>query len=331
MRCLPLRSFLWCLFVLWPLVASAQGEAKLLEVGRIWNKAPHNAFTDLIRFQDQWFCVFREGKAHVSPDGALRVITSADGKQWESAALVTSPLGDLRDAKISITPEGKLMLLGAVALNDRSKQTHQSLTWFSEDGHQWSAAQRVGDPDYWLWRATWHEGAAYGFGYATGAGERSIRLYRSAHGKRFSPIVKSAFEEGYPNETDLVFLPDHTCHCLLRRDGGQKTAQWGTSAPPYTQWQWQDLGVRIGGPAMIRLPDGRIIACVRRYEGGTRTSLHQVDPEEPALTELLKLPSGGDTSYAGMQWHDDRLWISYYSSHEGKTSIYLAQVALPSE
>ena len=43
---------------------------------------------------------------------------------------------------------------------------------------------------------------------------------------------------------------------------------------------------------------------------------------EPALT----LPSGGDTSYAGMVWHDDFLWMSYYSSHEGGTSIYLAKV-----
>jgi hypothetical protein len=48
---------------------------QLVESRRIWDKAPHNAFTDLIRFQDRWYCVFREGKGHVSPDGALRVIT----------------------------------------------------------------------------------------------------------------------------------------------------------------------------------------------------------------------------------------------------------------
>ena len=43
---------------------------------------------------------------------------------------------------------------------------------------------------------------------------------------------------------------------------------------------------------------------------------------EPALT----LPSGGDTSYAGMVWHDGLLWVSYYASHEGKSAIYLARV-----
>ena len=46
------------------------------------------------------------------------------------------------------------------------------------------------------------------------------------------------------------------------------------------------------------------------------------------LTEALKLPSGGDTSYAGLVWHDGLLWISYYSSHEGKTNIYLAKVRI---
>ena len=46
---------------------------------------------------------------------------------------------------------------------------------------------------------------------------------------------------------------------------------------------------------------------------------------EPALT----LPSGGDTSYPGLVWHDGLLWVSYYSSHEGKSAIYLAKVKVP--
>jgi hypothetical protein len=44
------------------------------------------------------------------------------------------------------------------------------------------------------------------------------------------------------------------------------------------------------------------------------------------LQEALKLPSGGDTSYAGLVWHAVLLWVSYYSSHEGKSAIYLARV-----
>ncbi len=304
-----------------------QEQARLIEVRKIWDAAPHNAFTDLIRFRDHWYCVFREGAGHVSPDGALRVITSADGKKWESAALVTSPSSDLRDAKISITPDGQLMLSGAGALHDKSEHTHQSLAWFSKDGHTWSEAHAIGDPDFWLWRVTWHKGKAYGIGYSCGE-DRSVRLYSSSDGKSFDTLVKRLHDVGYPNETSLVFAGD-TCYCLLRRNAQPNTGLLGISEPPYTKWEWKDLGVRIGGPHMIRLPDGRFVAAVRLYDGKTRTSLAWVDPNSGKLTEFLKLPSGGDTSYAGLVLHEGLLWVSYYSSHEGKTSIYLAKVQLP--
>ncbi|CAN5790124.1 hypothetical protein BH23PLA1_BH23PLA1_21550 [soil metagenome] len=55
-------------------------------------------------------------------------------------------------------------------------------------------------------------------------------------------------------------------------------------------------------------------------------ALAWLDPEAGTLTEFLALPSGGDTSYPGLVWHDDQLWVCYYSSHEDRTSIYLAQV-----
>ncbi len=300
----------------------------LVEVRKIWDKAPHNAFTDLVRFKDEWFCVFREGKGHVSPDGALRVIASKDSKVWRSTALLTSDDSDLRDAKINITPDGRLMLSGAEAMHDRTEYSHQSLTWFSKDGRKWSKAHEVGDRDFWLWRTTWWQGKAYGFGYGTSRRDRSIRLYRSDDSSSFEVLVKNAFDKGYPNETSIVFLPDETALCLLRRDSLPNTAQLGRSKPPYLEWTWKDLGVRIGGPHLIRLPDGRFVTAVRRLDGVVRTSLHWLDPEKATLTEFMKLPSGKDTSYAGLVWHENMLWVSYYSSHEGKTSIYLAKVKL---
>ena len=56
------------------------------------------------------------------------------------------------------------------------------------------------------------------------------------------------------------------------------------------------------------------------------------------MAEFLTMPSGGDTSYAGMVWHDDQLWLSYYSSDDflpsmpsaiqaqHRTSVFLARV-----
>lgn len=299
----------------------------LVESRRIWDAGRHNAFTDLIRFKDQWYCVFREGAGHVSPDGSLRVITSKDGQTWKSAALISSPTSDLRDAKISITPDNHLMLAGAEAINKPKTHRHQSLVWFSDDGRNWSDKHEIGDRDNWLWRVTWHAGKAYGFGYGTRNDNRGIRLFKSDDGRKYSTMIDKASVLGtYPNETSIVFLADRTAYCLLRQDGNPKSGFIGKSTPPYTKWSWKQLGTRIGGPHMIRLPDGRFVAVVRLYDQRVRTSLCWIDVENGRLTEALKLPSGGDTSYAGLVWHDDLLWISYYASHEGKTNIYLAKV-----
>lgn len=302
---------------------------ELLDVRRIWDAAPHNAFTDIIRFQDRWYCTFREGQDHVSPDGKLRVITSRDGQQWESAVLIASAHEDLRDAKLSITPDNKLMLCGAGALHQKEPISHQSYVWTSPDGTNWSEAIPVADPNYWLWRITWHKGRAYGVGYGClPTNERTCHLYSSRDSRQFDKLVPDLFKQGYPNETSLIFDVDDTGWCLLRRDNEPSSAQLGMAKPPYTNWRWQDLGVFFGGPHMLRLPDGRIVAAGRLSDGQVRTALCWLDTDRSTLEEFLTLPSGGDTSYAGLVWHDDLLWVSYYSSHEEKTSIYLAKVAL---
>lgn len=320
------------LFVVWTSAVIAGDIGDEVRVRRIWDSAPHNAFTDLIRFEDAWYCVFREGKTHVSPDGALRVLRSSDGETWKSAALITAEHADLRDAKITVTPQGELMLCGAGALHDKTLHTHQSYAWFSKDGEKWSKAVPIGDPDFWLWRVTWHDGVAYGIGYSVRE-DRSIRLYRSGDGRKFDVLVERLFDDGWPNETSIVFKGD-TAYCLLRRDNYQSpdanaNGLIGVSRAPFTQWQWKDLGVKLGGPHMIAVEDGRLLAAVRLYDGNVRTALCWIDPEKGSLKEFQKLPSGGDTSYAGLVLHAGNLWVSYYSSHEGKTSIYLAKIDDP--
>jgi hypothetical protein len=308
------------------LLLSATPNAELVEVHKIWDRGSHNAFTDLTRFNDLWFCVFREGKGHVSPDGAIRVLTSADGKAWEPAALLTSKTMDLRDPKVVVTPKKELMIVAAGALHDKSRHTHQSLVWFSKDGKDWGEPVPVGDPDFWLWRVTWHGDTAIGIGYPTNKADTGIRVYTSADGRKWETAAGSAFDKDYPNETATVFDAGGTATTLLRREKGKATAQLGTAKPPYADWTWKDLGVRVGGPALIRVPDVGLVAVVRLYDKKVRTAVCSVDPAAGTLTELLALPSGGDTSYAGLVWHDGLLWVSYYASHEGKTSIYLARV-----
>ncbi|HIM55864.1 MAG TPA: hypothetical protein EYM39_04085 [Candidatus Latescibacteria bacterium] len=49
----------------------------------------------------------------------------------------------------------------------------------------------------------------------------------------------------------------------------------------------------------------------------------------PAQADVAELPSGGDNSYPGFIALDGtRGLLSYYSSHEGSASIYLAELRL---
>jgi hypothetical protein len=117
-------------------------------------------------------------------------------------------------------------------------------------------------------------------------------LYKSNDGKSFETLVADLGIDSYPNETSIEFKGD-TAFCLLRRDGEIKTGLLGTALPPYTNWEWKDLGVRIGGPDMILLHDGRFVAAVRLYETDNwhpaRTSLCQINPVTGKLSELLTL------------------------------------------
>jgi hypothetical protein len=298
---------------------------ELVRVRKVWDRATHCAFTDLLRLDDRWLLAFREGKGHVSPDGAIRVLTSTDGVAWQSAALLTSTTADLRDPKLSRHPDGRAVLCAGAALHDKSKHTHESSVWLSKDGRDWGQPKRVAGNNEWLWRQTWHDRSAYGFAYGCGT-DHYVALYRGNESADFQPLVARAAVAGEPNEAALIFLPDDTAVALLRRDGPQNSALLGTSKPPYTEWTWKDTGVRVGGPQILRLRLGDIVAAVRLYDGKVRTSLCRLDVAAAKLTEALPLPSGGDTSYAGLGWHDDRLWVSYYSSHEGKSAIYLAEV-----
>ena len=303
-----------------------------LEVHKIWNKGTHNAFTDLIRFDERWFCVFREASGHREWDGALRILTSADGSTWSSAVSIhcPAPFQDLRDPQLSLAPDNVLVLNAAAY-----RPVCQSMVWRSKDGFDWGDHHPVGPRGSWLWRTVWHQGVAYNFGRRE-PDEHFLQLYTSTDGVDFQAHGEPQLGDAYANEFDLMFLDDATCVSLMRCDDAN--AQLGTASPPYDKWTWRDLGMRIGGPAMLRLPDGRTVAAVRLYDRRTRTALCWLDVETATLAEFLTMPSGGDTSYAGMVWHDDRLWLSYYSSDDfltnkessiqaqHRTSVFLAKV-----
>ncbi|MCW5977314.1 MAG: exo-alpha-sialidase [Bryobacteraceae bacterium] len=321
------RDFLGTLGAAAVAPADPKPEPRLVSVRKIWDGGPHNAFTDLVRFQSRWYCCFREAEDHVGGDGKLRVLVSTDGDAWKSAALVAETGVDLRDPKFSNTPDGRLMMLaGGSVYEGKTFKGRQPRVAFSSDGAEWSRPQRILAEGDWLWRATWHGGRAYGVSYlGWGTEPRNGHLYSSEDGLQWRHEVH--WDVPGVSEVTLRVMHDGEMIALARRELDTRNGWIGVSKPPYKQWTWRDAGHRLGGPNFIRLPNGDLWAGSRSHlKSAPETVLARMtrDSYQPALS----LPSGGDNSYPGLFWHDNLLWISYYSSHEGKTSIYLAKVKL---
>jgi hypothetical protein len=175
-----------CAVALLPLPSLA-ADPELVSVEKIWDRAPHNAFTDLIRWRGRWYCTFREAEAHVGGDGRIRVLESADGRRWEPVALIAEEGIDLRDPKLSITPDDRLMIVagGSVYRGTRTVMGLQPRVTFSRDGREWTAPRRVLEEGEWLWRVTWHDGKAYGVSYSTPGDDDAdwtLKLFVSADG-----------------------------------------------------------------------------------------------------------------------------------------------------
>ena len=304
------------------------GGPSIVSVRKIWDRGAHNAFTDLVRFKGRWFCAFREADGHAGSVGRVRILESADATAWTSAAVLNEKDIDLRDPKLTVTPDKKLMLLmGGTPARAQIGGQRQPRVAFSQDGLIWTRPQPVLSEGDWLWRVTWFRSRAYGISYRIRSARTwNIFLHESADGIHYT-LVSPLSVPGKPNEGTVRFLPNGRALALVRREGGDATGWIGTSAPPYSLWQWRSAGVRIGGPNFIITPDGAMWAACRQYDNDAPATV-MAKMSRTTLRPFLTLPSGGDCSYPGLVLYRGALWVSYYSSHEGKASIYLACVKL---
>lgn len=309
---------------------------------RIWGDGSrHCAFTSLTKYKGAYYCTFREGFNHVfnekgEADGVLRVIRSTDGNKWENAALIEMKGYDLRDPKLSVTPEGKLMLLFARSLY-KNEQYISSTTMvaFSTDGSKFSKAKEIKVPGTrategsWLWRVTWHKGTGYGLSYFQENDKNVIELVSTTDGVNYK-LMQHLDVADNPNECTVRFTADDRMLIFMRRDGGSRSTMLLTAAAPYTDFKQIDLGFHCGGPDAIVLTDGKVLLAGRSeyVKGHAKTSIFCGTPDG-GFHEVMTLPSAADTSYPSFLQVGDEVWMTYYSTHEtNKPSIFLAKIPL---
>lgn len=315
-----------------PQIAPAQINLSDIKLKKIWSNEYHNAFTSLLFFKGSFYCSFRQGSDHAGgKDGIIRIIRSKNGLKWETVCILEKEGTDLRDPKLSVTPEGNIMvIMGGSVYKNRELQSMASHVSFSDPGgmkfsppRPINIAGNIHSDKNWLWRVTWHRETGYGVVYSL---PYNLLLVKTKDGVNYEIIKEFDELSGNPNETTIRVMNDGEMIMMIRRQGGN--GYWAKSRPPYTEWTFTDAGIRFGGPDFDILNENLFIAGTRVYETPPYyTGLFLVN-REGQFREILKLPSGGDNSYPGFVIRKRKLYISYYSSHEGKASVYFAVIPL---
>lgn len=294
------------------------------------NDTAHNAFTDLIFFKQQFWCAYRKASSHMLLDGQIVILTSQDGKHWLEQQTIEWAGGDLRDPKFVVTAEEDLLMLSGVrmaAVNCFSYRV-SSITWkLNADNCFDILDTQMGT---WRWSSELLTSHLYSVGYS-GVDRQGV-LYESINGQAWQPLVTPFFPEFncFSNETSLVYDENNqVAYALLRRDGPECNAMLGSASAPFTEWRWQELDCRIGGPKLLLTDTGKLLAGFRVLtEESAKMVIAEIDLDSSCFTHQIDLPSSGDCSYPGMIIKNNQLFVSYYSSHEQGTQVYFAQLSL---
>ncbi|MDX9973751.1 MAG: sialidase family protein [FCB group bacterium] len=325
--------------------AAAGAETSLDWMSTVAKDGRHNAFTDLVRWQDQYYVCFRHGDNHMSMDGEIRVMRSADMKTWEPCGVLDT-FGDDRDPHFAATNDTLYVYFGTWDLQHDAgnglpdRGGVRSYFASSADGTNWSKIQGVYESGWWLWRVRWHDGAFYSAAYTAHRPKpevRETRFLKSEDGLNWS-LVSVAFREASAGEADMLFADDGSVRMFTRTNEGTKTSYWLQSDPARAQWTAKDSGVMVHAPAFAMWKDRLFVSGRGKGEKGSVTRIWEVKGDE--LVELITLPSGGDTSYPGLmadpaslEGDVPGLFVTWYSQHENggekkPAAVYAGRVSV---
>jgi len=342
-------AFLSCFMPL--LAAPAMGEkwpqVKVANIRRVFHNGQHNAFTDLVRFQDKFYLAFRScPDGHmVHPSSSIIILSSPDASEWRQVHRFSVPKRDTRDPHFLVFKDRLFVYTGTWYCGDTSPRyedcdlnEHLGYAAWSQDGVQWNGPIMLeGTFGHYIWRAATFDGKAY----LCGRRKKDFAVGPRGEG----PTVESAmlesddgliwrtgslFQETDGDESACLFEANGAILAIGRR--GRGNAQLLKSESPYTHWDRKELDRSVGGPLLTRWGD-RYVVGGRKTIGdtGPKTSLCWLVDDQ--LREFAELPSGGDNSYPGfVEISPSRAIVSWYSSHEkdasGKvmTAIYLADL-----
>lgn len=251
------------------------------------------------------------------------------------------PPTDQRDPKLIVTVDNKLVMVcdGEFYRNGKVSKRRPHMA-SSSDGVTFTDLEEVAvyyptsdeiseASNHWIWSPVYHNGVSYGVDYVGG---KMVLFASDDDCVSFKPVYSFDAEEIGEKATEvaLVFDKSDKLYAFVRHDG--ETGYIGKSTSPYTEWSFSDLGYRIEGQNVIMLDDGHFIVGSRKFvineddDSVERSMAVFVTDLDGKIQKTFDFPSSGDCSYPGLVLDNGYLWVSYYASHEGISSIYFAKL-----
>lgn len=313
----------------------------------VWWDGYHNAFTDIVRFKENFYITFRHATCHMPRGkGQIYVIKSKNTENWEIIKKFPA-LPDSRDPKLFVFNNKLGVLFFAVSDNPEFFRhwVHTYIS-YSEDGINFSDPIRIENYNLRFWKIRNYKNLIYATTCRSMPEERGTFLFVSADGIKFE-YVSTIVKEDHANEADLLF-EDETCYAFVRREDC-KTPVIAISKYPFEKWERYTMNLVVRGPHIFKYkkriycagrvflrPDGKIFSYLKNEtEYEPKTGILELDTKNMILKPVIILPSGGDTSYCGSIVYEGKIYISYYSQHELKqkksrvgehaSGIYLAK------
>ena len=323
-------------------------EVQVSNIRRVFHNGEHNAFTDLVQFQDRFYLTFRScPDGHmVHPTSSIIIMVSDDLKSWQHVHRFSVKHRDTRDPHFLVFRQ-KLFVFtgtwysGATTLPREQYDLNKHLGYaaWTTDGKSWNSPVMLdGTYGHYIWKANTFGDSAFLCGRrktdfaegpkGEGTAVESLML-ESDDGLIWRK--RAVFQPSQGDETAFLFEQDGSVLAIGRR--GSQPAQFLKSKPPYADWYRNDLDRYIGGPLLVRWGDRYVVGGRRSTDNGPKTSMCWLEGED--LHEFASVPSGGDNSYPGfLELSPTHAAMSWYSSHEKDangqniTAIYMADLTI---
>lgn len=300
---------------------------EILSSKLIWKGDNYAAFTSLVYYKGYYYCAFRDANKHVDSYGedcgVIRIIKSRDARDWTEFLVFEEPRYDLRDPKLIITPNHRLMLLTEKVLYKNGKATiRNTCTSIIRKNGKHTPLSPIGfkpDQDWnWLWNLEWVNNVAYGFMYIP-----HFYFVKSENGHDF--IIKDKLNlHDRPTESSVAKINKTTLLGVVR---GDTKVMLGEYDLIHEKWEWKDGRYKIGCPKIIKVKN-EVYIVGRSYDKGLKTTIFRYNQEEKDVERLLDIDGSKDFSYPGAVYRKGKLYVTYYLGDGYHSDIHLSIIKL---